>query len=112
VIAIIGYEWAVLRGMADQVMKDPSLHRHLPLQIYGEFHLDRESDENNVYHQLNGGNAYVGKKLRNFFDDLFIKAGYLIMHRRVTLQTRNTDILLTKLFCPANDVESLSESQL
>ena len=54
----------------------------------------------------------VGKRLRNFFDELFIKAGYLVMHRRVTLQTRNTDILLVKLFCPANEAEVLKESQL
>ena len=98
--------------MADQAVADPSTHRHLPLQIYAEFHLDREATSDNVYHQLNGNNAYVGKKLRNFFDDLFIKAGYLVMHRRVTLQTRNTDILLVKLFCPVVEGESLHESQL
>ena len=107
-----GYEWGVLRAMADQALADPSLHKHLPLQIYGEFHLDREATQDNVYHNLAGNNAFVGKRLRNFFNELFIKAGYLVMHRRVTLQTRNTDILLVKLFCPANEGESLQEAQL
>ena len=110
-VDIEGYEWGVLRSMADQTMQDISYHKHLPLQIYGEFHLDREATPDNVYHQLNAGNAMVGKRLRNFFDELFIKAGYLIMHRRVTLQTRNSDILLVKLFCPADDGETLKESQ-
>ena len=43
--------------------------------------------------------AHVGPKLRHFFDAMLLKAGYMIMHRRVTLQTRNTDVLLTKVFC-------------
>ena len=110
-VDIEGYEWGVLKSMADQAMRDTSYHKHLPLQIYGEFHLDREATEDNVYKHLDGSNAYVGKKLRHFFDELFIKAGYLIMHRRVTLQTRNSDILLVKLFCPAQEDEALKESQ-
>ena len=110
-VDIEGYEWGVLRSMADQAMSDISYHKHLPLQIYGEFHLDREATTENVYKHLDASNGYVGKKLRHFFDELFIKAGYLVMHRRVTLQTRNSDILLVKLFCPAEEGEALKESQ-
>ena len=110
-VDIEGYEWGVLKSMADQAMSDTSYHKHLPLQIYGEFHLDREATIDNVYKHLDVHTAYVGKKLRHFFDELFIKAGYLVMHRRVTLQTRNSDILLVKLFCPAQEDEALKESQ-
>jgi hypothetical protein len=110
-VDIEGYEWGVLRAMAQQAMADISVHKHLPLQIYGEFHLDRDASETNEYMMLGAGNAYVGKKLRGFFDELFIKAGYMIMHRRVTLQTRNSDILLVKVFCPLES-EAISQAQL
>jgi len=42
---------------------------------------------------------YTGQRLRSFFDELFMKGGYMIMHKRHTLQARNTDLLLVKVFC-------------
>ena len=49
------------------------------------------------------GKLTVRKKLRYFFDELFMKAGYMVMHKRATVQTRNIDLLLVKVFCPAED---------
>lgn len=101
-IDIEGFEWGILSAMADQALADPSMHQHLPLQIYAEYHLDRDATVDNKPYLLRASNAFVGDKLRAFFDDMFVKAGYMIMHRRLTLQTRNHDVLLVKVFCPAN----------
>jgi len=102
---IEGFEWAMLRNLAKQADINHDVHAHLPLQIYAEYHLDRESLEDNTPVQRDGRSAHVGKRLRHFFDELFTKAGYMIMHLRTTLQTRNTDILLVKVFCPVDPAE-------
>ena len=56
-----------------------------------------------VYHHHHSGTGhrlpYTGQRLRTFFDELFMKGGYMIMHKRHTLQARNTDLLLVKVFC-------------
>lgn len=96
---IEGYEWGVLQGFIETALVNG--HDFLPKQIYAEFHLDREQDEDGNYiHHMSGVGAYVGQKLNHFFKQLFLKAGYMIMHRRLTVQTRTSDMLLVKLFCP------------
>lgn len=119
-----GYEWSILRSMIKKHIHQQlkrskkALHshsstegdesgsgayQHLPLQIYLEMHLDRDVnptiDGNWQPHSVSRSDSHVGMKLRAIFDDLFLKAGYMIMFVRTTLQTRNTDILLTKMFC-------------
>ena len=72
----------------------------LPLQLFMEVHLDRDSTPENKYHYRLGGNqAIVGSRLRHFLDEMFVRGGYMVMFTRNTLQTRNTDVLLTKILC-------------
>jgi hypothetical protein len=101
---IEGYEWTMLKSMVKAADTNHELHSQLPLQIYAEYHLDRESLEDNSYVVRNGNNAYVGKRLRYFWDELFLKGGYMIMHMRNTVQTRNMDLLIVKVFCPVDEV--------
>jgi len=98
-VDVEGFEWAVFKAMIKGVETSKEVEDQLPLQIYVEFHLDQDSNEENkkFYHKMH--EAWVGHKLRKFFDDLFIKAGYMVMHIRTTLQTRTVDILLAKVFC-------------
>lgn len=72
----------------------------LPLQLFIELHLDRDSTPDNKYHsRLTGSRAMVSGRLRHFLDEMFIRGGYMVMFSRKTIQTRNTDVLLTKILC-------------
>lgn len=116
-IDIEGFEWSVLKSLVGQVHVNRKLDPHLPLQIYGEFHLDLDKDVN-LMRTRQGGlqgiqalfsapvhrSPYTGARLRSFFDELFLHGGYMIMHKRPTLQSRNTDLLLVKVFCPAGNL--------
>lgn len=86
-------------SIAVGMVRAAPLTSNCPLQ----YHLDRESLEDNSYVQHGGNTAHVGRKLRHFWDDLFLKAGYMVMHVRNTVQTRNIDILLVKVFCKMRD---------
>ena len=121
-IDVEGHEWKILRGLVAAAHATPALHRQLPAQIYAEFHLDLDKDAapdsggssssglwflTALHSAVFGGGSgtdrpapHVGHRLRAFFDELFLKGGYMIMHKRYTLQTRNTDLLLVKVFCP------------
>lgn len=102
-IDVEGYEWTILKQMVKHADVNPDGHLHLPLQIYAEYHLDRESSTDNRYF-VNGPNtAMVGKRLIHFWNEMFIKGGYMIMHVRNTIQTRNHDVLLAKVFCPLSE---------
>lgn len=89
-IDIEGYEWSVLSGMAAAIHENSDLRYNLPLQMFIEFHLDRGEIGKPVHH--------VGDRLVNFFERMF-SVGYMIMMDRMTLQTRNHDVLLTKVLC-------------
>ena len=106
----------MLRSLVTAAHAAPALHRHLPLQVYGEFHLDLDKDAaltsstsgfslfsalHSALFGADGPVPYTGHRLRSFFDELFVKGGYMIMHKRYTLQTRNSDLLLVKVFCPS-----------
>ena len=99
-IDVEGYEWTILKQMVKQAESNVEVHTHLPLQIYAEYHLDRESLPDNRYVVHGAGSAMVGKRLVHFWNEMFVKGGYMIMHVRNTLQTRNHDVLLAKVFCP------------
>ena len=115
-IDIEGFEWSILKSLVAQVHANRKLDSHLPMQIYGEFHLDLDKDVNLMKSRQGGlqgfqamfsspahqhRSPYNGARLRNYFDELFLHGGYMIMHKRPTLQSRNTDLLLVKVFCPA-----------
>ena len=51
-IDIEGFEWSVLKSLVNDVYKNPKLDAHLPLQIYGEFHLDLDKDVTSDKHWL------------------------------------------------------------
>lgn len=100
---IEGYEWAMMRALVKDADLKADVEAHLPLQVYAEWHLDRESLEDNSYVHHGATTAHVGRRLRHFFDEMFLKGGYMIMHMRVTVQTRNTDMLLTKILCHVHE---------
>jgi hypothetical protein len=111
-VDIEGFEWAILKSLVGQVHANRKLDAHLPRQIYGEFHLDMDKDVNLMKSRQGGlqgiqamfsgsvhRSPFTGARLRSFFDELFLHGGYMIMHKRPTLQSRNTDLLLVKAFC-------------
>ena len=51
-IDIEGFEWSVLKSLVNDVYNNPKLDAHLPLQIYGEFHLDLDKDVTSDQHWL------------------------------------------------------------
>ena len=87
-----GFEWSVLKAMTKLS------HSQLPLQIYAELHLNRDAANNELVQ-----GQYVGTRLRHFFDELFLKSGYMIMHARNTLQSKNMDVLFSKVFCSEDE---------
>lgn len=95
-IDIEGHEWPMLLDMVESVREDPRAELNLPLQLYIEFHLDRNP----------GGPSYVGKRLRQFFEDMF-SIGYMLMSSRPTVQTRNRDGLLVKVLCNPNQPQGV-----
>mmetsp|Transcript_9144 Transcript_9144/g.9006 ORF Transcript_9144/g.9006 Transcript_9144/m.9006 type:complete len:80 (+) Transcript_9144:49-288(+) len=61
---------------------------------------------NNEPVYMNGEDAFVRYRLRTFLDEMFYKGGYMVMYFRKTVQTRNTDLLFVKVFCPDNERHS------
>ena len=120
-IDIEGYEWGVLKSMMNEAFLNPSLHSQLPLQISGELHLEWDflPDDRIIKTKgwsreahLGRNHAYVGKKLRDFFDMMFIKGGYMVMHNQDAVYPQSTEILFTKVFCPvSNQAPKLASSQ-
>ena len=97
---IEGFEWAVLKAMIHSSYMNAALDKQLPQQIYSEFHLNMDSDPNtNAHIKTNHKTGHVGKRLKNFLDDMFIKGGYMIMTMRTAKMKANTDILFAKVFC-------------
>ena len=93
-IDVEGYEWSILGDLSRYVAdKGKDIHAQLPLQIYAEFHMDRDPINHNIY---------VGNQLLDFFYTLFINAGYMIMFNRGAIMSRNFDAHLVKVFCPIN----------
>ena len=104
-IDVEGFEWAFLRSIVIHNSQHPELEYLMPLQIYGEFHLAQDSDSKNDPLYIEG---YVGKKLRHYLDHLFIRGGYMLMYIGATHQSRNTDMLLVKVFCHKSNSNSAS----
>ena len=92
-IDIEGYEWLVLHQLAAAAAHSATSDNELPLQMFIELHLDRDFGPNR--------RAHIGEKLLHFFDRLF-SVGYMIMFDRITVQTRNHDVLLSKVLCRPN----------
>ncbi len=88
-----------MRSLISLSTHNPDFERLLPLQIYGEFHLAQDSSIDNDATYQASGTAYVWNRLRHYFDNMFIRGGYIPMYVGTTAQTRNTDMLLVKVFC-------------
>jgi hypothetical protein len=55
-----------------------------------QYHLDREEVEGTYTVHRDRNRAHVGKRLQDFFDNMFLRGGYMMMFYRQTVQTRNT----------------------
>ena len=104
-IDVEGYEWSILRSImkwAAASHDSARVAKLIPQQIYAEFHFDRDVVPPNkqVANVGPDNGAYIGYRLRAFFQELFVKAGYMVMFTRTAMYARNRDALLVKLFCP------------
>jgi hypothetical protein len=75
-------------------------HKHpklAPQQMYIEFHLDYDVGGARGAHKLTSlkpEESFVGYNLRTFFDELFVKGGYVIMHRVGNIRIINVSLCI------------------
>ena len=79
-IDIEGFEWSVLKSLVNDVYNQPKLDAHLPLQIYGEFHLDLDKDVTSNKHWLATLEAVKNLLIRYFSPPFFFLSLVLTSH--------------------------------